>query len=358
MVRSMTIAASLLGLASCGAMPNPPRSSEPAPMPAAKPAPTPAAKPPAPAPAAADAQGPAPAPAATATTPAEAPKPASAPAPKVQDDAAKSQGSLTIAKVAGSAVDVSELLALWLHQDSLQVLESLDHIVLGRLVLAEANRLSVRVAQEKGDQAYQKAVDTIEKTLTQKRPGITLDRYVDEALGLDPVKYREYLRDESMRGLLAERVVRAWVLGSEHADIRVIVVRSDEDSRKVGDAIAAGEAFPDVARRLSADPSAKDGGLVPPVVRGETPISKLAFATDVGKVGGPSYEKGSWLYVLVETKSAALPGDWQDIGPAVEKSLEDRPVADLEVSQWKPAMVARYGVDVSPFLRIAGQGGR
>lgn len=344
-------------------------------MPAAKPA-TPA-KPAAPAPAAADSQGPPAAPAAGATTtpaagatttvagattPAEAPKPAAATAPKNDEPgnapSGKSQEGLTIAKVAGSAVDVSELLALWLHQDSLQVLESLDHIVLGRLVLAESSRLGVQVAQEKGDQAYQKAVDTIEKTLTQKRPGITLDRYVDEALGLDPVRYREYLRDESMRGLLAERVVRAWVLGSEHADIRVIVVRSDEDSRKVGEAIAAGEAFADVARRLSADPSAKDGGQVPPVVRGETPISKLAFATDVGKVGGPQYEKGSWLYVLVESKSQAMPGDWQDLGAAVEKSLEERPVADLEVSQWKPAMVARYGVDVSPFLRIAGQGGR
>ena len=278
--------------------------------------------------------------------------------PPRDDPARTSDGSLAIARVAGADVDVSELLALWLHQDSLQVLESLDHLVLGRLVLAEAKRLGVAVAPERVDQAYQQAVEAIEKTLTQKRPGVTLDRYVDEALGLDPLRYREYLRDESLRGLLAERVVRAWVLGNEHAEIRVIVVRSDEDSRKVGEALAAGEAFADVATKLSADPSAKDGGRVPPVVRGETPIARLAFSTDVGKVGGPQYEKGSWLYVHVEAKPEAIPGAWTEIAAAVEASLEKRPVADLEVSQWKPVMVQRYGVDVSPFLRIAGQGGR
>ena len=326
-------------------------------MPAAKSASAPASADPA-GPPAAPVQAQAPAASPTSPTSSGVAAPAASTTQAAGAASRAAANGLTIAKVAGSDVDVSELLALWLHQDSLQVLESLDHIVLGRLVLAESNRLGIKVDPDKSEKAYQQAVDAIEKTLAQKRPGITLDRYVDEALGLDPVKYREYLRDESLRGLLAERVVRAWVLGNEHAEIRVIVVRSDDDSRKVGESLAAGESFEDVAKKLSADPSAKDGGKVPPVVRGETPISRLAFATDVGKVGGPSYEKGSWLYVFVESKPAPIGGGWDEVAAAVEKSLVERPVAELEVSQWKPAMVARYGVDVSPFLRIAGQGGR
>src|SRR5512144_631938 len=162
----------------------------------------------------------------------------------------------------------------------------MKNIVLRRLVLAEGGRFAVHIDPDKHEKAYQDAVSAIEKTLTAKHPGVTLDRYVDEALGLDPVRYREYLRDESLRGLLAERVVRTWVLESERAEIRVIVVKSEEDSRKVTDALAAGEAFADVAKRLSADGSAKDGGSVPPVVKGDTPIARLAFQTEVGKVGG------------------------------------------------------------------------
>jgi len=259
---------------------------------------------------------------------------------------------LPIARVAGRDIDVAELLGLWLHQDSLQVLEHLDHLVLGRLVLAEASRLSVAVDPETSDKAYREAVDTIEKTIGAKRPGMTLDRYVDEALGLDPVRYREFLRDEALRGLLAERVVRAWILSSERSEIRVIAVKTEEDSRQVREALAAGEAFEEVAKRLSADSSAKEGGRVPSVVRGDSPIARLAFQTAVGEVGGPQYEKGAWLFVKVEARPEPTSGDWKAVGPAVEKSLAERPVVELEVSQWKPVMVERYGVDITPLMKL------
>jgi len=264
----------------------------------------------------------------------------------------KPRSDVPVANVAGGAIDVSELLALWLHQDSLQVLESLDHLVLGRLVLAEAARLSVQVDPEHADKAYRSAVEAIEKTIQAKRPGITLDRYVDEALGLDPVRYREYLRDEALRGLLAERVVRAWVLQSERAEIRVIVVKTEEDSGKVQEALAAGEDFSELAKRVSVDSSAERGGQVPTVVRGETPIARLAFETEVGKVGGPQYERGAWLFVKVDARAQPLAGGWKDIASAVEEDLVKRPVADLEVSQWKPVMVERYGVDIRPLMKL------
>jgi len=297
---------------------------------------------------------PEPAPGKPAAAP-DAGKTQAAPARASADPSKKPAASLTIARVAGRDIDISELLGLWLHQDSLQVLESLDHLVLGRLVLAEADRLSVHVDTDKSEKAYQDAVAAIEKTIGAKRPGVGLDQYVDQALGLDPVRYREYLRDEALRGLLAERVVRAWVLQNERAEVRVIVVKSEEESRKVSEALSGGEAFEDVARRLSADSSAKDGGAVPSVVKSDTPIARLAFQAEVGKVAGPQYEKGSWLFVKVEARPEALRGEWKDIAEAVEKSLAERPVADLEVSQWKPVMVARYGVDISPLLDMAGQ---
>jgi parvulin-like peptidyl-prolyl isomerase len=260
--------------------------------------------------------------------------------------------ALPIARVAGREIDVAELLGLWLHQDSLQVLEHVDHLVLGRLVLAEAARLGIKIEPEVTDKAYRDAVEAIEKTIGAKRPGLTLDRYVDEALGLDPVRYREFLRDEALRGLLAERVVRAWVLASERSEVRVIAVKSEEDSVKVRDALAAGEAFEDVARRLSADSSAKDGGRVPSVVRGDSPIARLSFQTEVGQVGGPQYEKGAWLFVKVESRPEPVQGEWKDVASMVEKSLAERPVVDLEVSQWKPVMVDRYGVDISPLMKL------
>lgn len=332
---SPVVLALLIALPSCGAMRNPPPPTQPADAATVEPSPVPSAE----------------APVAPAPRPQEptqsAAKESAAPAPSSGKPA-----PLPIARVAGKDIDVAELLGLWLHQDSLAVLEHLDHLVLGRLVLAEAARLSIVVDPEASEAAYKKAVETIEKTISSKRPGMTLDRYVDEALGLDPVRYREFLRDESLRGLLAERVVRTWMLASERSEVRVIAVKTEEASRQVRDALAAGEAFEEVAKRLSADSSAREGGRVPAVVRGDSPIARLAFQTEIGQVGGPQYEKGAWLFVRVEARPAPTTGDWKAVGPTVLKSLEESPVVDLEVSQWKPVMVERYGVDITPLMRI------
>jgi hypothetical protein len=158
-----------------------------------------------------------------------------------------------------------------------------------------------------------------------------------------------------MNQLLAERVTRAFTLESERADIRVIVVKGEDKVKEVQSALAAGEAFPDVARRLSTDPSSKDGGRVPPVIRSETVMGKLAFTTNVGEVGGPQYSQGACLFVRVEGRPQALTGNWTEIASAVEKSLAERPIEELEFSQWKFTMLRRYPVDLSPFLKLAGQ---
>jgi hypothetical protein len=91
---------------------------------------------------------------------------------------------------------------------------------------------------------------------------------------------------------------------------------------------------------------------VPPVVRGDSPIARLSFQTEIGQVGGPQYEKGAWLYVKVEARPEPLRGDWKELAAAVEQSLAAGPVVDLEVSQWKPVMVERYGVDISPLMKL------
>jgi parvulin-like peptidyl-prolyl isomerase len=260
-----------------------------------------------------------------------------------------------VATVAGKTIGVRELLAQWVHQSGTDALDQLDHLVLTRLVQEEARRLSVRIEPDKAEQAYADAVSKIEKKIADKRPGITLDQYVDQILGLDPLVYRARLRADALNQMLAERVTRAFTLESERADIRVIVVKGEDKVKEVQTALAAGEAFTDVARRLSTDPSSKDGGRVPPVIRSETVMGKLAFQTNVGEVGGPQYSQGACLFVRVEGRPEPLTGSWPEIAGTVEKSLAERTIEELEFSQWKFTMLRRYPVDLSPFLKLAGQ---
>jgi parvulin-like peptidyl-prolyl isomerase len=307
-----------------------------------------------------------------AAEPATSAQSAVAPAPAAQDQAKPAaQGPAApapaatppsgaepiVATVAGKPVYVSELLAQWLYSDSLQVLEQLDNLAVGRLVVTEATRLGVRIQPELASAAYERGVQAIEKEIQGKRPGMTLDRYVDQFLGLDPIRYRERLRDDALRSLLGERVVRGWLLQNEHAFLRVIVVQSEEDAKAVQADLASGTAFPEVAEKRSKDESRKQGGRIAPIVKGDTPIGRVAFTTDVGKVGGPVQESGRWLFVLVEKRGLPLEGDWTVLGPAVEASLGEQRVDELELQQWKKSMRERYDVDLKPFLRLVGEPG-
>jgi parvulin-like peptidyl-prolyl isomerase len=269
----------------------------------------------------------------------------------VRDDV----GDGAVAMVGDKPITVRELFAQWVHQNAIEALDQLDHLVLTHLVQEEARRLNVRIDPDVAQAKYSEVVVQIEQKIGEKRPNVSLDQWVDQVLGLDPLVYRTQLREDALSQLLAERVTRAFMLESEHAEMRVIVVKSEEKLKEAQAALAGGEAFAEVAKRLSSDPSAKDGGRVPPVIRSDTVMGKLAFQTKVGEIGGPQYSQGAWLLVKVEALPTPLTGNWPEISATVEKSLSERHIEELEFTQWKGAMLRRYRVDLSPFLRLAGQ---
>ena len=262
-----------------------------------------------------------------------------------------------VAMVAGEPVYVSELLSQWLYLDSFRVLDQLRNLAMGRLVMVEAQRLRVTIAPDTASKAYDNAVEAMEaeikkSDLGRKTPNLTLDKYVDRVLGLDPIRYREKLRDDALRACLGERVARAWLLQQEHAEIHVIVVNSEEDVKAAQKDLSDGVAFEEVARKRSKDPSSRDDGWITPIVKGDTPLGKLAFTTPIGAVGGPVCDGGAWLLVRVDARPEPLVGDWSKIGAAIEASLAKRTVDPLEVKQWHSAMLARYEVDLKPFLDL------
>ena len=316
----------------------------------------------------------APAPAAALAAPVQAPG-ANAPAKQDAAVAPTSQAPATsaptstppvvndvvVANVAGKPIYASELVAQWLYAGRSEARDQIDNLVVGRLVLAEATRLGVRVDPELAERAYTKGLEELEKQIQSSRKSfekITLDRYVDQYLGLDPRRYRERLRDDALRSLLGERVVRGWLLQNEHAFLRVIVVRTEEDKKAVETELALGTSFEETAKKHSKDGSAAEGGSIAPIVRGSGPIASLAFATDPGRVGGPIAEGGDFLFVYVKTRGQPFEGGWDKLGPAVEASIAEQGVDQLELEQWRRSMRGRYTTDLSPFLKLAGETAR
>ena len=289
-----------------------------------------------------------------------APQPASQPAaqdPKTPPAPATgpSAPSTVIARVAGEPIDVVELLKQWMHRDSYDVFQQMNRLVANRLVGLESTRLGIVPDEAAIEARYKAAVEDIEKSVQKKYPAITLDKFVDTVLGLDPLKYRETVRQDARRGWFAERCVRAFVLQSEHANVRLIALRSEDDLKQTQAELAAGTAFEEVAKKRSADSSAKDGGRIAPVIKGDSPMGKLAFNTPVGAVGGPQYEQGAWLLVKVESRPKPLEGGWKEIAAEVEQGLTGTLIDDIEYKQWETAMQKRYQIDLTPLLRLVGE---
>jgi hypothetical protein len=158
--------------------------------------------------------------------------------------------------------------------------------------------------------------------------------------------------------MLAERAVRAASLANETVSLRLIVVASGEQLKKVQDALAAGRDFGAVATELSVDDSRTEGGLVPFVSSDErSPLARLAFQTKVGEVAGPLPVGDHQFLIKIEERRAALEGDWSAIETAVMASLGTHPVSDAEFLHWKITMEDRYPIEMGPLMELIGAAG-
>jgi hypothetical protein len=289
-----------------------------------------------------------------AQDPAPAARPAEEPAEAQPVEAASPQGSDAaqglVATVAGRPVGVRDLLArLWLR-DGERARELLDHLVIERLCELEAERLGLAIRAATVDERVARAEETLRKRLRDAGSPLGLDEHVQKVLGLEPDFYRRQLRHEAISQVLAERCVRVWAMEEARRCVRVFEAEGEALARQIEQELAAGADFAALAAHAKAE---KPAQLV--LARAEaSPLARLAFATEVGRCAGPLAEEGRYLFLSVDSELPPLRGEWSAIGAAVEASLAETPVAEVEFMQWRAAMARRYPVDLSPFFAAIG----
>ena len=259
-----------------------------------------------------------------------------------------------VARVAGQSIGVDELVEAWTRRESAVVRRYLDELVLERLVVAEATRLDLALEGAEVEAAARDVRARIEEQV--RRAGSTdLRAFLRREVGLDPDRYLEAAERSAVVELLAERCVRAFTLAQERREVSVILCDDREAADRVVAGLLQGEEFADLARAHSGDASGEQGGRIPAVLRTTSAISRLAFHTEVGQVGGPLEQGGRWLFVRVDGAPVPQAGPWPAVGRLVLASLEEEPISDPEYWQWKDAMVDRYEVDTDPLLRLIGE---
>ncbi|MCP3916721.1 MAG: hypothetical protein GY711_14290 [bacterium] len=264
--------------------------------------------------------------------------------------------SRVLATVAGDSIRMDDLVEDWVLRDGPGARQALEDLVLVRLTVAESKRLGIELDPSHLESAMQATRASLEEENARAGAGLTLEETIERRLGLDPALYLSRLEERRQSELLTQRCVRAWILASERVDVRVIVVADEDAMQKVQAELVAGAEFVELARTHSREDSAAVGGRIPPVVRGNTALARLAFSTPVGEVGGPLLEQGQYLFLYAEARPAPIEGPWSEIGPLIEASLAEHPVESPEFWQWKGSLLDRFEVDMTPFLELTGLG--
>ncbi len=271
--------------------------------------------------------------------------------PSAAAGARRATDELAVATVAGTRIELAELLGSWLRRDGAGMRELLDDLVLSRIVELEAARFGATLPRGAVERMLERRRTALEAE-AQKAGAPDLETFLRRRLMLTADEFFGGLAREIAVDLLASRVVRAWLLTTEHAEVRVIAVSTPEARDRAAAKLAAGTPFADVATELSEDESREQGGRVPPVVRSDSPLARLAFVTPAGEVAGPFEQGGKWLFLRVDARPRPLAGGWDVLGEAVEASLTARPIEDPEYWQWQAAMDAVYEVDLAPFRTL------
>ena len=264
-------------------------------------------------------------------------------------------GMPAVATVGGGEIGVDEFLAECLHEDSGLMRQVIERVVLARLIELEADRLQVVVPDDELALAQATALTQIVDQIEEDSPGVGLEAWISTRLGLDPLQFKARLELRVERELLAQRVVRAWFLGQERAQVRILLTEDLASAEGALERHAGGEDFGELAKELSVDLSAKEGGRAAPVIRGETLLSAVAFGTPVGEIAGPLEEQGGWLLVEVISRVEGDPALWGVMREEVERSLLERGVEDAEFWQWKERMQRAHSVDITPLFLLAGE---
>jgi hypothetical protein len=287
------------------------------------------------------------------------PEPATEPAPaESAPQAAAAPGRSPAGWVAGKPLPYEEILEEWHRVAPREVFLVVEKLITARLALAEASRLGIRLVPEVVDAEVEAQIARFRADVAKEAPGRSIDEFVRGALGVEPARYWERIREGVIRQMLAERAVRSWALSSENATVRLIVVATEEEARAVADELQAGADFAELAAERSLDETGAEGGLIPFLVRQEqSPLARAAFASTPGEVVGPLPAAGHHFLVRVEEVRPPIGGEegsWPDLKPAVEESLRVHPVVESEFLHWKLQMERRYPVDLAPLLDLIG----
>jgi len=235
-----------------------------------------------------------------------------------------------LATVDGEPITVADL---WWFTEQMAGGRLLDDMILWRLVTAEAEAVGVKVGTPEVDEAVEQLKaghasetefeqwlhdrgQTLKGLRMQLQQDLLVDKLLRQRIGLTEEGIREYYEEHPEEFTQPPRV-----------HLLDIVTLSADDAFAARERLAAGEDFGEVAREMSVDPTAEEGGDRGWIVPDDVLVPKVAdvvFAMEEGEVSDPlCCEDHYHVFFARETEPGRLI-DFEEARPQVTERIRER----------------------------------
>lgn len=258
-----------------------------------------------------------------------------------------------VAIVDGRPITKGILADHWFARYREEYARTLGDLVDERIVVARAHRDGIRIAARDLAEAVEREVKARRAQVAETYgEGSSLEAEVRRAYGLDVEAWKQTILAPRLHvRLLMERVIRWDTRRRERLIARVIVVEDARTARAVAEKLARGADFALTARQVSVDPSARLGGTLPSIARGDLAFPRIEarlFEAAPGQLVGPlAVRPGSrpaWhLYKVVE-RVPAWTGSAASRIERIEADLDAHPMTAAEYERWRARVHREAGV--------------
>jgi hypothetical protein len=247
-----------------------------------------------------------------------------------------------MASVGAQSIRKSQVFDRLLETDPALARALVDLCVLDAVVAEAAERFSIAVTDTeiaervRAEEAGLRADASLDPTDEAGLAGVVAERF-----GLDLAAWREVLRRDVARVLLRSYAIRLLALREDRVEVRVLVHTDRALLLKLAADVRGGADFVTLVRRHSIDPSAREGGALPPIGAGmDHPLAAAAFALEPGEVSPlvslDGRERHAILWCVAKNRARAL--DFPAAKDAILRGLRERPISPFEQN----AFVLRY----------------
>lgn len=174
--------------------------------------------------------------------------------------------------------------------------------------------IEAHLMAEAADKANLGQGEDFEKRMKYYRLRALRDAYFEK-------KIRDSVPESEAKTVYDERVKSLPVQEEVHA--RHILVKTEDEAKKVAKELEGGADFAEVAKKYSQDRGGESGGDLGYFTRGQMVKSfeDAAFALDKGKISGPVQTEFGWHILKIEDKRNRQPPSFEEVKEQITASL-------------------------------------